>query len=168
MIRFIEAPLDIVFEEDNSSFKEEFNKLGAEMNDPIGQWIKLAKARGDTKETDPVLLELIVQLHRKVDELSALIKGEDKNLLKLKYSAKIEAINFDYFKLSENILKINQKYYGRIFLPVFPKREIAIYFEGIEANIAKITLMHDKDRKDYDSFIMARERAIIREIKAKQ
>ena len=77
-MRFVSAYVPIEFEELNERLKEEFDKLGSESDDPIGQYIKLAKARGETKETDPVLLELLVALHRKVDELSAYIKNQKK------------------------------------------------------------------------------------------
>ena len=81
-MRFIPAPLKIEFEEDKIEFKEEYDKLGAEIDDPVGQYIKMAKARGETKETDKVLLELIVALHRKIDDLTNIIKNEKKALRK--------------------------------------------------------------------------------------
>ena len=79
MPRLIDAFVEIEFSEYKDIYKEEFDKLGAESDDPIGQYIKLAKAKGETKDTDPVLLELLVALHRKVDELTALIKDEKKS-----------------------------------------------------------------------------------------
>ena len=89
-IRLIPAPLFIEFEEDKEGFKDEFDKLGAEIDDPVGQYIKMAKARGETGDTDKVLLELVVALHRKIDELAKLIKEEEKTLLPLKYGVQIE------------------------------------------------------------------------------
>ena len=71
----------------------------------------MAKARGETRDSDKVLLELVVALHRKVDELTAFIKNEKKELLPLRYSANITDIGFEYFKLKEPLLKKNQKYY---------------------------------------------------------
>ncbi len=166
-MRFVKAFVKIEFDIFEKKYQEEFDKLGSESSDPIGQFIKLAKARGDTRETDPVLLELLIALHRKIDELGAYIKNEKKNLLPLKFKSETEGLGFEYFKLKDNFLEKNKKYYGRFNLPVFPERLVPVIFEGVEENIAKIIHMHEKDQKDYNAFIMARERAIIREMRGK-
>ena len=164
-IRLIPAPLFIEFEEDKPEFKDEYARLGAEIDDPVGQYLKMAKARGETKDSDKVVMELVVALHRKVDEVLSLIKKETKELINLKHTAKITDIGFEYFKLKENILIPNQKYYARIDIPFFPKRDVPIYFIAIDSQIAEILVMHDRDLKDYNAFVAARERTIIREQK---
>ena len=164
-MRLVSAFVKIEFEELDDKLKEEFHKLSAETDDPIGQYIKLAKARGETGDTDKVLLELVVALHRKIDELAKLIKEEEKTLLPLKYGVKIEGIGFEYFKLKEPILIPNKKYYGRLEIAFFPQREVPIYFMAVDKQIAEILIMHDRDIKDYNAFVAARERAIIREKK---
>ncbi len=166
-MRFVDAYVPIEFDEYNETLKEEFDKLGSETDDPIGQFIKLAKARGETKETDPILLELLIALHRKVDELTAYVKNEKKELLPLKYKSETNGIGFEYFRIKDKILKKGIKYYGRFDLPVFPERKVPVIFEGYSEDIAKIIHMHDRDIKDYNAYITARERAIIREMKAK-
>ena len=50
----------------------------------------------------------------------------------------------------------------------FPKREVPIYFIGVDEYIAEIILMHERDIKDWNSFVVARERAMIREKKGKK
>ena len=78
-IRVIRANLDIEFQkvgEKEEIFKREFDKLSEVDDDSIGHWLKLAKARGETRESDQVLLTLITELHRKVDELTKLMKNE--------------------------------------------------------------------------------------------
>jgi len=164
-IRLIPTPLHINFEEDKEEFKKEFDKLGAEIDDPIGQYIKLAKAKGETKETDKVLLELIVALHRKVDELTNLIQHKEKKLIPLKYSEEITHIGYEHFKLKNPILQPNQKYYGRLDIQFFPERDVPLYFIAVDKQIAEIIIMHDRDIKDYNAFVAARERALIREQK---
>ncbi len=166
-MRLIPAFVPIEFEEFRDEFKEEFHKLSAETDDPIGQYIKLAKARGETRDTDPVLLELLVALHRKVDELTAIVKNEKKELTPLKYKSETEAVGFENFRIKDKLFKPGQKYYGRMDLPVFPKRVVPVIFEAIDENTAKILHLHERDEKDYNAFITARERAIIREMKAK-
>jgi len=164
-IRLIPAPLFIEFEEDNERFKEEYDKLGAEIDDPVGQYLKMAKARGETKDSDKVVMELVVALHRKVDEVLSLLKNEQKELIELKYTAKITDIGYEYFKLKEKILIPNQKYYARLDIPFFPQREVPMYFIAVDEQVAEILIMHDRDIKDYNAFVAARERAIIREQK---
>ncbi len=167
-MRMIDAFVEIEFDEYSEKYKEEFDRLGSESDDPIGQYIKLAKARGETKESDPVLLELLIALHRKVDELTALIKKEDKKLLPLKYKSEIIKIGFENFKIKDRILNKGARYYGRMNLAVFPPREIPVVFEAVNEDTARIVLMHERDEKDYNAFITARERAIIREMRAKK
>jgi hypothetical protein len=165
MPRLIPAFIEFEFSEYSETLKEEFDKLGSESDDPIGQYVKLAKARGETKETDPVLLELMIALHRKIDELSAYVKNEHKELAELDFKTEIINIGFEYFETKDALLKKGVKYYGRMSLPVFPKRDVGVVFEGESEKLAKILLMHERDEKDYNAFIMARERAIIREMK---
>jgi hypothetical protein len=165
-IRLIPAIIDFEFDEYDGEKQKEFDILGSETDDPIGQYIKLAKAKGETKDTDPVLLELLIALHRKVDELTAIIKNEEKNYLPLKYKTKITEIGFDYFKIEDDLFD-KKRYYGRMKLPVFPPRPVPVIFEGVSENLAKIEFMHERDEKDYNAYIMARERAMIRQMKAK-
>ncbi|MDX1808478.1 MAG: hypothetical protein R3331_02950 [Sulfurospirillaceae bacterium] len=168
-IRFVEAPLKIWFDEidDNEEmYKREYDKLSNIDDDNLGQWLKLAKARGETGESDQVLLTLLVELHRKVDELSAFVKNEKPDFIDLQYNKDIEGIGHEHFKLIEGNLKENVKYYGRIFMPVFPKREVPVFFIGLDSNIAQIYMLHEKDKKDWSFYMNARERAIIREMKA--
>jgi len=167
MPRLIPAFIEFEFGEFTQMHKEEFDKLGSESDDPIGQYIKLAKARGETKETDPVLLELLIALHRKVDELSAYVKNEVKEFIPLNGKTEIEKIGFEYFQIKDDLFEKEKKYYGRMDLPVFPPRVVPILFTAQSGNLAKIDLMHERDIKDYNAFIMARERAIIREMKGK-
>jgi hypothetical protein len=85
----------------------------------------------------------------------------------LQYKSNILEIGFEYFKIEDNFLQRDVKYYGRMHLPVFPLRLVPVIFKGFEKNLAKIEFMHERDEKDYNAYIMARERAIIRQMKAK-
>jgi hypothetical protein len=168
-IRFVLAPLKIDFSEvgeDDKEFRREFGKLVQSDEDSIGQWLKLAKARGETAESDQVLLNLIVELHRKIDELSAYVKDEKPTYLKLNHNEDIESIGFEHFKLIKGGMDKDKMYYGRILMPVFPKREFPLFFKALSEDIAEIVLMHEDDVKDWSSYMSARERVMIREAKA--
>lgn len=169
-IRVIRANLDIEFqkvEDKEELFKKEFDKLSQVDDDSIGHWLKLAKARGETRDSDQVLLTLVIELHRKVDELTKIIKDEVPKRIKLANKTNIESIGFEHFIVEEALFEINESYYARINLPTFPKREIPLFFIGVDNKTAKIKLIHERDSKDWDSYMVARERVLIREMKAK-
>jgi hypothetical protein len=170
-IRLIPAPIEITFsfaDKDEESFKREYHSLSESDDDPIGQWLKLAKARGETSETDQVLLNLIVELHRKIDQLEAYIKQEVPKRVELDFKADIDAIGFEHFRLKQGILQKDNIYYGRLLMPVYPKRDVPIYFKALNQNIAKILKMHERDEKEYNAYVTARERVLIREMREKR
>jgi hypothetical protein len=53
------------------------------------------------------------------------------------------------------------------FLPTFPKRDVAVFFVAENERVAKITLLHDRDLKEWSSYVTSRERAMIREMRGK-
>ncbi len=171
-IRLVPAPIELDFEEvtpqNEEVCKREYESLSESDDDPIGQWLKLAKARGETSETDPVLLNLIVELHRKIDNLEAFLKNETPKRLALKHHAQIEAIGFEHFKIKEPLFKAKTLYYGRIAMPVHPKRDVAIFFESLDDRIAAIKQIHERDEKEWNSYVAARERVLIRRLKEKK
>ncbi|HIP45895.1 MAG TPA: hypothetical protein EYG93_11350 [Sulfurospirillum arcachonense] len=158
------------FDVENSSkeFKHEYDSLSSADDDSIGEWLRLAKARGNTEESDQVLLTLIVELHRKMDEMNAFMRGEKQEFLDLTYRGDIEVISHEYFKLKDEIFENKTEYYGRIEMPFFPKRQMPIYFKAISKNEAKIVLLHERDEKDWNAYVVARERVMIREMRAKK
>ncbi len=50
-------------------------------------------------------------------------------------------------------------------MPIFPKRDVAIFFEALDEKTAKITRINESDESDYNGYVTARERAMIRELK---
>lgn len=170
-IRLIPAPLNITFSEvsqNSELYEREFQQLSAADDDAIGQWIKLAKAKGDTQETDKVLLQLIVELHRKIDNLERLIKEEEAERLELSYQSDIQSIGFEHFELKEPLFETSKKYYGRIMMPVYPKRDVPLFFEAISTTQAQILKMHDRDITEWNAYVTARERIMIRQMKEKR
>ena len=170
-IRLVPAPIEIEFAKEDLSpemFEREYHSLSESDDDPIGQWLKLAKARGETSETDTVLLNLIVELHRKVDRLEALLKNEKPKRVSLHGRAQIESVGYEYFKVKTPEFEEGASYYGRIAMPVHPKRDVPVYFRALSSEIAKIERMHERDVKEWNSYVAARERVLIREMKEKR
>ncbi len=167
-MRLVDAPLDVDFCEfkGQEELKREFSMLSESDDDPVGQWLKLARARGETSESDQVLLTLLVELHRKVDDLSAYVKNEKTEYVALEKKAKIQSIGFDNFYVKQATFKKGEEYYGRIAMPVFPRRDIPLFFVALDENTVEIKKLHERDRKDWNSYFTARERVMIRELKA--
>lgn len=166
-INFIPAPIEVVFEENKGQeeFEREFDKATEADEDPIGHWMRIAKARGETKDTNSVVITLLVELHRKLDHLISLQTGEESTKLDLKHKASIDGVHFDHFRLTQDCLQRGEKYYARLLMPTFPKREISIFCEAIGGREAKIIKIHERDKQDWNSYITARERVMIRKMK---
>ncbi len=168
-LRLIPAPLEIVFEkaseENRELFEREYQKLNETDEDPIGQWLKLAKARGETRETDPVLLHLVVELHRKVDRLTRIVQDEKPVRIALSQKGDIEAVGYEHFRFKEPLLEPEALYYGRVEMPLFPPREMGVWFRALDGRLAAIARMHERDEKEWNQYVAARERVMIREMK---
>lgn len=170
-IRFVKASLKIVFEigdSQNSEFVKEYYSLIQLNDDSLGAWLRSSKIRKEADETNQVLLTLLIELHRKVDNLTQTMKTDEPLVLPLKNKENLVAIGHGYFQFENDVLEVGEKYYGRIDVPTFPKREMPIFFEAISANIAKIILMHEDDEKDWSAYMMACERVMIRQMKGRE
>ncbi len=169
--RLVQAPISICFSEvdlDKEVYEREYQQLSESDEDPISQWLKLAKAKGDTRETDPILLELVVELHRKIDSLEMFLKNKVPNRVSLISASAIESIGFEYFKMESAILEEGTLYYGRIEMPIYPKHDVGVFFEAKSPTLVKIIKMHDRDEKEWNAYMTARERILIREEREKR
>ncbi|MBU1658546.1 hypothetical protein KKG72_05755 [bacterium] len=167
-VRLVHAPISLVYSEaklDRDAYLREYHQLSESDDDPINQWLRLAKARGETSDTDPVLLNLMVELHKKVDALEMFLKNKEPQRLSLTNTAEIESIGFEHFNLAEELLEVGVEYYGRIEMPVHPKRDVAIFFAALSKTLAKIIKIHERDEKEWGAYLTARERVLIREAK---
>lgn len=168
--RLVKAPISLLFSEmslNEEAYLREYSQLSESDEDPISQWLKLAKGRGEASETDPILLNLLVELHRKLNSLEMLIKGEEPKRLSLVNAIEIESIGFEHFKLSKDMLEEGKVYYGRVEMPVHPKRDVPLFFKAIDSSLVEITKIHERDEKEWSSYLTARERVLIREAKIK-
>lgn len=170
-IRLVDTSLKIVFEEgtsDNETFRREFMSLLMLHDDPLSVWLKSDKIRKESEDTDKILLTLIAELHRKVDILSLRLTTEGPLYLPLRYQGSLNAIGYGYIGFDSEVLEEGRCYYGRIDMPTFPRRQIALFFEALSSKIAKITLMHEDDKKDWSAYMAACERVMIRQMKGKE
>ena len=169
--RLIDTMLKISFEEARNnaeSFAQEFNKLTQSDEDPIGEWLRLTRAkRGNLEADNAIILELLVEVYRKIESLEARISGNVKSYVPLENHATIGTIGHSCFALIDAELAENTLYYGRIELPTFPARIVPVYFV-YHSNLAWIERIHGRDEVEWDSYVASKERALIRSIKNKK
>lgn len=166
-MRTIRAPLKIAFSRvdscDLGAFQAEFDRLSENDDDPISAWLRASRARGKIiDENEPIIL-LLIELHRKIDALSAQIEANPKDYLKLENEAILDSIGHNLLIFGEDTLQSGAKYYARLEVAVFPVRKIPLFFTARDSRNAEITLIHSRDEADFDGYIAARERSIIRE-----
>lgn len=169
-VRLVSAPISLEYSEaslEKEAYLREYSQLSESDDDPISQWLKLAKGRGETSDTDPVLLNLVVELHRKIDALEMFLKNETPKRLSLTHKVKIESIGFEHFKIESADLEPGTEYYGRVEMPVHPKRDIPIFFIAVDESLCEIVKIHERDEKEWGVYLTARERVLIREAKTK-
>lgn len=169
--RLVKAPISLVFSQasfDKDLFEREYQQLSESEDNAINQWLKLAKARGETSDTDPVLLNLVVELHNKIDALEMFLKDEVPVRVSLSAQAEIDSIGFEHFNLADSLLDKDVEYYGRIEMPVHPKRDIGVFFIAESSSLARIIKIHERDDKEWSAYMTARERVLIRESREKK
>lgn len=96
------------------------------------------------------------------------LKNETPKRVSLTSKALIDEIGFEHFNLSEEVLEKGRIYYGRVEMPVYPKRDIGIFFKALNPTLAKIVKIHERDEREWSAYMTARERVLIREIKEKK
>ncbi|RAZ51904.1 hypothetical protein [Campylobacter hyointestinalis] len=160
--RLIASQISVEFEEDDGDkFELEFSSSRAN----IEEWLSLAKARGEAENSDPLTLKLLVQLYKKVDELSNLIKNEKSPQIPLKYYEITSLIGFEGFEFKNECLKPGKIYFARVSLPLFIKRSILLYFEALDTKTAKIIKVSTSDEKEWSMYVAQSERLEIRKQK---
>jgi hypothetical protein len=167
-IRLVTATIDLVYEEASENierFEREFREISEAEENSITQGIKHAKTRGESDETNILILNILAELYRKMDKIEhMLIHGSSKRL-SLSSVAFIESIGLEHFKLNSDVLEVGKHYYGRLELSTFPKREIAFYFDAIEPSLAHIEKIHVRDKEAWAYYMTACERVMIRQMK---
>lgn len=160
--RLINGQIHLEYEECiDDRFELEFSNSRAS----IDEWLSLAKAKGETDDSDPFTIKILVELHKKIDELTNYIKNNRPDRLELKYKGHTIKIGFDGFRIDKPNLKEGKKYYARISMPLFIKRDILVFFEALDKDTAIIKRISRSDEKDWSSYIAESDRLEIRKQK---
>lgn len=170
-IRLVPAILEISFDritEQNGNYEREYESLSENDEDVLGQLLRTTNIRGGISESDPLVLHVLAELYRKMERLEQLLTNTAPHREPLAYKGDIEGIGFEYFKLSAPMLVAKERYYGRLELPVHPRRETPLFFEAVDERIAKIVRIHPRDENAWSGYMTARERAMIRHLKGRE
>lgn len=168
-IRLVTATMNLVYEEVTSErteqFEREYHEISEMEENSITQGIKHIKTRGESDETNLLILNILSELYRKMDKIEHLLVHGTLKRLNLTSEALIESIGLEHLKLKTESLEIGKHYYARIEIPIFPKREIAFYFEAVESSLAHIEKIHVRDKEAWGYYMTACERIMIRQMK---
>jgi hypothetical protein len=166
---WVNTAIDIEFQEITHGaevYEMEFERFSGTDSDPISQWVKRARAKGDFDSSDDTLMFLIVELHRKVDKLAKIVTNEMPELIHLQSKSVVELGWYEELCIINDDFNAGSKYYARLKLPTFPSREVPMFLEATDTKSAKIMKIHERDRKDWDSYLVTKEREQILDKKA--
>jgi hypothetical protein len=167
-IRLVPTVLNLSFAKgtvENADFIKEYYSLMQMNDDPLGVWLKTPKIRKISEESDQVLLTLLIDLHRKIDVLTHSLQGESTHEITLESQATLQSIGHGYFQCDALVLEIGEHYYGKIDMPTFPRRNMPLFFVAQSETLAKIEMMHEDDEQNWSAYMVACERAMIRQKK---
>lgn len=153
---FVEFQID-----NNGEFELEFNSKRAD----IQEWLIHEKAHGEAENSDPLVLKLLVELHKKIDELSDIINSKNEPIVKLANNQVTSEISFDGFKFSHHCLNKNEIYFARLKVPDSFKKNILVYFKAIDEMTAKIERISLNDERQWSSFVAQSQMMQIRKQK---
>ncbi|WP_027327604.1 hypothetical protein [Helicobacter pametensis] len=156
--RIIERRLNLALLEvkdiDGESLQE-FSYLNQKEEMGIEKWLKIAKGRD--YDGDEVMLELLLEMYKKLERIEQKIFSEDSSLLTLPIQTQTLGIGHEFLCLAESF-ESERIYYARLDLPIFPSKIIPLYCQMLTPNIAKIIKMGSLHTKSYDHYIAECER----------
>lgn len=157
--RLFETKFELEFELDDPKFELEFNTRANSFED----WLSFQKAKDNV--SDPLILELLLGLHQKIDNLTNLIKSGEQSQNKLKFVKFASKIGYEGFAFDEDCLEIGKIYFARICVDSFFLKTICVYFEAVDSKTAKITKINPRSEKQWSHFVARSEMLSIRKAK---
>lgn len=168
--RIAPCELEVLFEkidsENKSKYEKEFTSLAQQRQSAINQWLMRTKSRNRLQETDEVLLEILVELYQKVENLERMLHNKAREYIKLDSEGVASFVGHNVLCMSKDCFKEQEYYYMRLFLPVFPQRYIGIFAKALHPRVVSIENLHHNDMSDFDSFVADMERLMILDSKS--
>lgn len=159
--RIVECALKVEFSlcEDAEKFLEEYSTLHL-AHDDLQKWF--ARLQSKDSAENAVLLEILMELYKKVNYLVQKINHEEERLLKLDSESRILALGHEVLWVEGAHFEAGREYYLRFVLPNFSDRIMPVFAKALSAEALLITRMHPSDVRDFDSFVVAKEMEKIR------
>lgn len=158
-MKFVRVTAKLAYEEASlrrGEFEREFESFSLVDSDPVEDYIQKMKAKEGKNAPDEMTIRLLSELHKKIDTLTKIVRGEERPLLSLERNIELEYAWFDAIKVSG--LNPGALYYARLRLSLFRPRDIPFFFEAIDEESAKIVTMWPSDKADYDGYLASKER----------
>lgn len=138
---------------------QEYIRLNQIEESGVEKWLKLSKGRD--YDGDEVVLELLVEVYKKLERLEQKLSIQQSPLLPLPIRVQTHSIGHGVLCFEEG-LEVGKTYYARFDLPVFPSKIIPLFFTMLTPHIAKIVKIGTTHNKNYDSYVVECERMEIR------
>ncbi|WP_231900557.1 hypothetical protein [Helicobacter cinaedi] len=167
--RIVPCEIEVAFakaEENLEAYRKEFIALSQHRYGSITQWLNKNKSKNRLEDTDEVLLELLVELYQKVENIEQILLNKSFAYVSLSGEGIANFVGHSVLCMPENVFEKGQEYYLRIFLNAFPKRYVGIFAKAIDERIVVFTQIHQGDVVDFDSFVVQMERLMILDSKS--
>jgi len=158
-MKFVRVAANIAFEEVGeraNEFEREFELFSSTDTNPVDDYIQKLKAKEGKNAPDDMLIFLVAELHKKVDELTKIVKGSTTVYIPLAFEGQVDFAWYDTLKIDG--LRGGAEYYARIELPLFRTRQIPLFFCAGEDGICKITKMWPTDKADFEGYLASKDR----------
>ncbi len=158
-MREIRIFANIEFEElgdREDEFLREFDTFSETNSNPIDDMIQKMKAKEGKNAPEDMTIFLLAELHKKIDELTKLVKGDKHTYIELKNKTTLDFAWFDHLVIGG--LKAGETYYARLEIPLFRPRPIPMFFRATDEGNAEISKIWARDRQEFDSYLASKER----------
>ena len=168
--RIVPCELEVAFSEvsvDNEEIlRKEYIALSQHRYGSIAQWLNKNKSKNRTEDTDEVLLELLIELYQKVENIEQMLLHKEARYIPLEYEGLANFVWHNVMCMPLDAFNEGQRYYLRIFLPIFPQRYVGIFARSVATRIVVFEQIHHNDLSDFDSFVAQMERLMILDSKS--
>lgn len=162
----LEIDFSKVNEANEEQFRKEFITLAEQKQGVLNQWLNKLKSKNRMQETDEVLLELLIEIYKKIDHLEQILDQKTKTYIPLESQEMISHIGHSVLCMPKPTFDEQQAYYLRLFLPIFPQRYIGLFGLALHPQVMRIERIHTNDAGDFDSLVAERERLMILDSKS--
>lgn len=155
--RIVPCSIEISYDKSSDIYEEEYIRIIDNNTDGFENYLEKLKSKNKIDEDSEVILEVLAQIYHKIISIEKTIHQKEDKLCLLEKQGFICALGHGVICTHSMDFEVGMSYYLRFELPVFPKRMIGVFGEAIDAQVLKITKMHQKDIEDFDMYIANKE-----------